>query len=193
MAGAALTTKQPEAGPTGPVAGLHRLLDGIATVFKVLATVCLAVMVTLNLFNVISRSVFGVAYGWVFNWTLLLFVWMLLLGLFVYVRQRRDVVVDIFMTRLPPLLRRVAALFSCLVGILVMAAILKGAPALLSLQTSHMEAIALPMYVRSAPLFISALLVLSHFLLDFVSIALGQIEAFPRDHSGEPIEKGAVE
>lgn len=178
-------------GPGGPVAVLHRGLDGVAFAFKVLATLCIAVMVCLNLFNVVSRSALGVAYGWIFSWTMLLFVWMLLLGLFVYVRDRRDVVVDIFVTRLPRLPKRIVAMFACLVGVAVMLAVLRGAPALLSLQTSPMEAIDLPMYVRSAPLFISAIFVLIHFLLDFVSIAFGWVPAFPRED--EIVEKGAVE
>ncbi|MFV0335010.1 MAG: TRAP transporter small permease [Tropicimonas sp.] len=181
----------PETGPGGPVAVLHRLLDGIAQIFKVLATLCLAVMVGLNLFNVISRSTVGVAYGWIFSWTLLLFVWMLLLGFFVYVRTRRDVVVDIFMTRLPAIPRRIAGLFACVVGAAVMLAILRGAPALLSMQASRMEAIDLPIYVRSAPLFVAAGLVLAHFVLDFISIATGTRPAFPRPE--EPVEQGAVE
>lgn len=185
------TSSTPGTGPRGPVTALNTLLDGIAQLFKVLASLCLAVMVGLNMFNVISRSVFGVAYGWIFSWTLLLFVWMLLLGLFVYVRQRRDVVVDIFMTRLPGLPRRVAALFACLVGAAVMVAILRGAPTLLSMQGAKMDGIDLPIYVRSMPLFVSAALVLAHFVLDFLSIAVGARPAFPRQ--SEPVEQGAVE
>ena len=167
------------AGPPGPVRGLHRLLDGIAFAFKVFATLCLAVMVVLNLFNVISRSTVGVAYGWIFSWTLLLFVWMLLLGLYVYMRERRDVVVDLFVTRLPHWPRRLVAMGVCIVGILVMLAVLRGAPPLIRLQTAPMDAIDLPIYVRSAPLFLSAVLVALHFALDFVSIAFGWSPAFP--------------
>lgn len=185
------TSSTPGTGPRGPVAGLNAALDGIAQLFKVLATLCLAVMVGLNLFNVISRSAFGVAYGWIFSWTLLLFVWMLLLGLFVYVRQRRDVVVDIFVTRLPTLPRRIAALFACAVGATVMLAILRGAPPLLSMQSAKMDGIDLPIYLRSMPLFVSAGLVLVHFVLDFISIATGARPAFPKQT--DPVEQGAVE
>lgn len=191
MALARTASPDPGTGPRGPVAALNRALDGLAQLFKILATLCLAVMVALNLYNVLSRSLLGVAYGWIFNWTLLLFVWMLLLGLFVYIRQRRDVVVDIFMTRLPNLPRRVAALFACAVGAAVMVAVLRGAPALLSMQGSKMDGIDLPIYVRSLPLFVSAGLVLAHFVLDFVSIATGARAAFPRQQ--EPVEKGAIE
>ncbi|ATI41147.1 hypothetical protein CBW24_03435 [Pacificitalea manganoxidans] len=178
-------------GPPRPIRHLHQLLDGVSFAFKIAITLCLAVMVALNLFNVISRSVLGVAYGWIFSWTMLLFVWMLLLGLFVFIRDRRDVVVDVFMTRLPGMPRRIAGLFACGVGVAVMLAILRGAPTLLKLQTAPMDSIDLPIYVRSMPLFISAVLVLLHFLLDFVAIAFGWSQAFPRTE--EPVEVGAVE
>ncbi|SOH93933.1 TRAP-type C4-dicarboxylate transport system, small permease component [Monaibacterium marinum] len=173
------------------VRALNRWLDGIAFVFKVAISACLAVMVVLNLYNVISRSVFGVAYGWIFSWTMLIFAWMLLLGLYVFIRHRRDVVVDIFMARLPAMLRRVAGLFTCVVGIAVMLAILRGAPALLQLQTAMMDTIDLPIYVRSLPLFIAAALILLHFTLDFICIACGWVEAFPRQD--DAVEKGAIE
>ncbi|AQZ49424.1 TRAP transporter small permease [Martelella mediterranea] len=170
---------------------LDGFLDAIASLFKGLATLCLAVMVALNLFNVAFRAVFDHAFGWIFSWTLLLFIWMLLLGFFVYMRNRRDVVVDIFMSRLPPVGRRIGGMFACLVGMAVMAAILRGAPALISLQRAPMDGTGLPIWTQSLPLFVSAALVFAHFLLSFIEIATGRAEAFPRDI--EPVEKGAVE
>ncbi len=170
---------------------IQRSLDLTASLFKGLAALCLGIMVVLNLGNVLSRSILGTAYGWVFSWTLLLFVWMILLGFFVYVRTRRDVVVDIFMTRLPNLPRRGAALFGCAVGIAVMLAILRGAPALISMQSSPMDIIGLPIWVRSAPLFVAATLVLIHFSLEFFLILAGRTPAFPRNDPAK--KKGVVE
>ena len=137
----------------------------------------------MNLGNVLSRSILGEAYGWVFSWTLLLFAWMTILGFFIYIRTRRDVVVDIFVTRLPPAPRRIVGLFSCLIGIAVMLAVLRGGPTLLSMQMSPMDIIGLPIWVRSAPLFIAAILTLIHFVAEFILIAKGDIQAFQRaDH-----------
>ncbi|MET3598289.1 TRAP transporter small permease [Martelella mangrovi] len=170
---------------------LNRALDLLASLFKGLATLCLAVMVTLNLFNVIWRAVFDQAFGWVFSWTLLLFMWMLLFGFFAYIRGRRDVVVDIFMSRLSTVPRRIMGMFSCLVGMAVMVAILRAAPELLALQRAPMEGTGLPIWSRSLPLFISAALIFAHFLILFIEIATGRAEPFPRD--SEPVEHGAVE
>lgn len=183
--------------PPHIVAVLERHLDRISYVFKLLIAFALAIMVLLNLYNILSRSLLGQAYGWIFDWTMLLFVWMLLLGLYVYMRDRRDVVVDIFVSRLPALPRRIAGLFACAVSIAVMVSILNGAPKLLALQDAPMETIPLPMYLRSAPLFVSAALLLVHFALDFLCIACGWRNAFPRTDDGEAhpdaVEKGAVE
>ncbi|MER5172402.1 TRAP transporter small permease subunit [Thioclava sp. GXIMD2076] len=175
----------PATSPKGLVRACDSVLDAIAMVFGVICAVILAVMVGLNLYNVLSRSFLGVAYGWIFNWTMLLFVWMLLLGLFVYIRLRHDVVVDIVMTRLPRPVRKLGGLLVCVIGMLTMAAILRGAPELLKLQSKPMEAIALPIYVRSGPLFISSILVFAHFALDFLRILTGQGEAFARNDTVE--------
>ena len=170
---------------------VDRFLDLAALLFKWLATGCLAVMVAINSFNIVWRGIFDHAFGWVFGWTLLLFVWMLLLGFFAYVRDRRDVQVDIFMTRLPRPARKVMGIFAALVGALVMVAILRAAPQLLALQTARMDTIDLPIYARSAPLFVSAALVLVHFLNLIVSILRGR-EA-PFESPDEPVIEGAVE
>lgn len=193
-----MSDRLPLGGPSGPppkmIAGLHRGLDAVAWLFKVLAVLILAIMVGLNLFNIFCRSFLDHAYGWVFDWTMLMFIWMLLLGLYAYMRERRDVVVDIFMSRLPGIPRRLAGLFACAVGMAVMAAILKGAPSLLVLQTAPMDTIDLPIYARSALLFVSAGLILVHFALDFICIAFGWHEAFAReDEAPLAAEKGAIE
>jgi len=161
------------------VVAVDRVLDHVASLFKGLATLCLFVMVTLNLFNVIWRGVFDQAFGWIFSWTLLLFVWMVFLGFFAYVRANRDVTVDIFVSRLPGPLRRTAGLWACVVGMLMALAILRAAPDLLALQTGVLEGIGLPIWVQSAPLFIATVLVFAHFLSLSVAVATGRTQAFP--------------
>lgn len=159
---------------------IDRILDLVAGVFKILATICLLVMVSINMVNILWRGAFDHAFGWVFSWTMLLFVWMLLLGFYVYVRTGRDVVVDIFMTRLPHPLRIGFGILSALIGVLVMLAVLRGAPDLLKLQTADMDTIALPIWVGTAPLFVSCALVLAHFLNQIVAILSGRYEPFQR-------------
>lgn len=172
---------------------IDRILDRIAGAFMALAAISLGVMLIINLVNIMTRSVFGHAFGWVYSWTLLLFMWMLLVGFFVYVRRRRDVVVDIFVSRLPNGPRITVAIATNVVGILVMLAILRAAPGLLALQTANMEAIALPIFIRSGPIFISAALILIHFANDIVGLLTGSVQAFPPMKQAEAEQEGAIE
>ena len=160
------------------LASLDKTLDMVARLFKRLATICLLIMVSLNLFNVVTRAAFDHAFGWVFPWTLLLFAWMLFFGFYAYTRGGRDVVVDVLMQRLPKPVRIVGGLFSALVGMLFMIAILRAAPTLISIQTSKMDMVDLPLWARSAPLFLSAIMVFLHMLVTFIHIAAGHFVPF---------------
>lgn len=158
---------------------IDRFLDMSASVFKVLAAACLAVMVALNMYNVLIRALFDTAYGSIFAWTMLLFAWMLLFGFYAYTRQRRDVIVDVLMTRLPLVLRQAGGMLSCLIGMAFMATILRAGPDLISMQFAPMDMIGLPIWTRSAPLFVSAAFVFVHFATQFVKIARGHLDPFP--------------
>lgn len=170
---------------------LDRFLDLTASTFKVLVAFCLLTMLSINAVNIFWRGAFGQAFGWVFSWTLLLFVWMVLLGFFVYVRTRRDVQVHIFVTRMPYFIRLFIAIAGNIVGIMVMLAILRAAPDLFRLQRANMEAIRLPIFVRSAPLFISAAFVMLHFVNEIVALLRGRSRPFDSSEHDDTV--GAVE
>ena len=79
---------------------------------------------------------------------------------------------------LPKPVRIVSGLFSALVGMLFMIAILRAAPTLISIQTSKMDMVDLPLWARSAPLFLSAIMVFLHMLVTFIHIAAGHFVPF---------------
>lgn len=172
---------------------LNRFLDFMARLFRIAAAFCLGVMLTINAVNIAWRALTDQAFDWVFSWTMLLFVWMLFLGLFVYMRDRRDVVVDIIARRLPPPLRLVVGVGGCLTGLTVMLLVLKAAPELMALQTGRMEAIALPIYLRALPLFISAAFVSLHFAGYAVELLSGRKAAFDRPAVAALTREGAPE
>ena len=171
---------------------VDRLLDALASLFRGLAAFCLAVMLAINALNISWRGLTNHAFDWVFPWTMLLFVWMLFFGFYAYTRGKRDVVVDLVVARMPPAVARLLVILADLIGVAFMAIILSAAPALIDLQLGQMETIALPIYVRSVPLFVSAALVLLHFAVHAYSVLTGRIVPFPR--AAEPaVEVGAVE
>ncbi|MGV8831583.1 MAG: TRAP transporter small permease [Devosia sp.] len=172
---------------------LNRFLDLMATVFRVAITVILGLMLTINAVNIAWRTLANHAFDWVFPWTMLLFVWMLFLGLYVYMREHRDVVVDVIVARLPAPLRTAIAIAGDLIAIVVMALIIKAAPDLIKLQLGNMEAIELPIYVRSLPLFASAALLILHFGSHVIALLSGAQKAFPHDSHTAINEEGAPE
>lgn len=172
---------------------LNRFLDVMANMFRIAITFILGVMLIINAVNIAWRAVANHAFDWVFPWTVLLFIWMLFLGLYVYMRERRDVVVDVIVARLPALLRKALAVAGDLVAIVVMALIIKAAPDLIKLQLGNMEAIDMPIYVRSLPLFASAGLLVLHFGSHAIALLSGAQKAFPHDSHSIIVEEGAPE
>lgn len=172
---------------------LNQFLDLMAVLLRTAIAIILGVMLAINAVNIAWRSLAGHAFDWVFPWTVLLFVWMLFLGLYVYMREQRDVVVDVIVARLPAPLRTAIAIAGDVIAIVVMALIIKAAPDLIKLQLGNMEAIDMPIYVRSLPLFASAGLLVLHFGSHAIALLSGAQKAFPHDSHSIIVEEGAPE
>ncbi|MEJ8475077.1 TRAP transporter small permease [Roseibium algae] len=165
-------------------------LDAVAVVFKAAIALLLLVMLTINIINIISRSLLNDAYDWVFHWTMLMFIWMICLGVYVYMRENRDVVVDLIAARMPMPIRRALAIFADMTGLLFMYMVLSPALELTAMQTGHMETIALPIYVSSLPLFTSAMFLVMHFSLHALNVLTGEIIPYPRTTPRDLLEAG---
>ncbi len=165
-------------------------LDAIAAAFKAAIALLLLVMLAINSANILSRSFLGEAYDWVFHWTMLMFVWMTCLGVYVYIRENRDVVVDIIAVRMPLPVRRALAVFADMTGLLFMYMVLSPALKLTAMQTGHMETIALPIYVTSLPLFISALCLVVHFCVHALLVLTGRFDPYPQSAPHDGLDAG---
>ena len=153
-------------------------LDAIAAVFRAAIALLLLAMLSINTVNLVSRSFFGEAFDWVFHWTILMFVWMVCLGFYVYVRANRDVVVDLIASRLPALARRTLAVAADMIGLVFMYMVLSPASQLIAMQTGNMESIALPIYFQTLPLVFSATCLGVHFSLHALLVLTGEIDPF---------------
>lgn len=173
---------------------INKALDAIAAWFRAAIAFLLGAMLLINAANIVSRSVFGHSVDWVFHYTILMFVWMVCLGFYAYTRDKRDVVVDVIARRLPRPMRRGLGILANAVGLAFVYMILSPAQQFLAMQTGNMESIALPIWVRSLPLFISAALLACHFLVELLNILLFGADAFEEQTRPETvIEKGASE
>lgn len=166
------------------------MLDAIAVAFQAAIALILLVMLGINTLNIICRSFFGGAFDWVFHWTILMFVWMVCLGFYVYLRTNQDVVVDLIASRLPMPMRRLLAIAADIVGLMFMYMVLSPATTLVAMQTGGMESIDLPIYVGSLPLFLSAACLTVHFALHAILVATGEIDPFVSAGPQNDLETG---
>lgn len=164
---------------------LERVLAAAERLFLVLANGCLAAMLALNLVNIAWRAFSDRNLNFVWPWTGLLFVWMSFFGFFVIYRRSNDITVDFIVERLGERARQATRILSDVIIVALMALLLKEAPRTLESQVGSMELIPLERYWMSVPLFVSAALVLLHFLRDLLGALAGEPE--PRKHF-EPVD-----
>ncbi len=169
------------------------VLDAIAAVFHAAIALLLFAMLTINAINIVSRSFLGHAIDWVFHWSILMFAWMACLGFYVYIRRNRDVVVELISGRLPPMLRRLLAIAADGIGLIFMFMILSPAAGFLALQVGNMEAIPLPIWVQSVPLFVTAAGLTAHFAVHALQVATGAINPVEASRAQDARDGGAPE
>lgn len=139
---------------------LDQLLLRLRNVFVVVANLILAAMLVANAVNITWRAVFGTAFNPVFPWTVLGFVWLTFIGFYIFVHDRRDVVVDLLTARLPVPLRRAAAFLAIAVVVAMLIIVLTTAPRLIASQGDRLNMVGLPRFSLGVPLFVSSVLVL---------------------------------
>ena len=152
--------------------------------FLVLANTCLAVTLVINMMNIASRAVFDKGIGWVFPWSVVLFVWMTFFGFFVLYRMRRDITVDFLVDRIGPSARFATRLLVNFIILVLMAIMLWHGPQILASQAGEIEMVGLERYTMSIPLFLSCILISVTFILDTVFALMGEPE-LTSDHVGD--------
>lgn len=139
-------------------------------VFVVLANGCLAVMLIINTVNILSRALFGEAISWVFSWSMVLFIWMVFLGFYIFNRKGRNISVDLLMNRLSGVSRKTLCLVIDLVTLLLLGVILYTVPENLSKQVGELEMVGLQRYTLSIPFFVSCTLLLLNKCMDITGL-----------------------
>ena len=157
-------------------ARVEQALGAAERLFHILANLCLALMLAINIVNVSWRELTGISLKFVWPWTLLLFVWMTFFGFFVIYRRSKDITVDYFVDLAGPWARMATRLLSDAVCAGMMLLLLVEAPVTLSNQVGDMELIPLQRYWMSVPLFLASGLLLVHFVLDAVKALGGEPE-----------------
>lgn len=156
---------------------VERFLAHAERLFLALANAALAIMLSINIVNIFWRGIVGQNLNFVWPWTTLLFVWMTFFGFFVIYRRGKDITVDYFVDLLGERARCATRVLSGLITVGLMGLLIFEAPRTLASQVGDMELIPLQRYWMSVPLFLSAALIVLHFLLDLCKVLRGDPEA----------------
>ncbi|SDU42968.1 TRAP transporter small permease [Stappia sp. ES.058] len=135
------------------------VLYKIRSIFAGMAGALLLVIIAANAVNIFYRFAFGKAFNAVYPWTIVIFTWVVFLGFYVYVYDKKDVAVDGIIKRLPVPLQKAVAIFVTALMLFILGLILWTAPELISIQFNPMDMVGLPYYTLALPLFASAILI----------------------------------
>ncbi len=161
---------------------LDRTLLVLRNMFLIGANILLILMLAANSVNILWRAVAGKAFNAVFPWTMMGFVWLVFLGFYVFVYDRRDVAVDIVLKYLPTRQRQFVTLIAMLISVTLLCVILGSLPDVLRTQADRIDMVGLPRFSMVLPLFASTALVLVILLRRLPELLSG--EAI--DHSHPP-------
>ncbi len=107
-----------------PRTRLGRAIDGIE---ETLIAVILGLMTVITFANVVARYAFNANILWALEATVFLFAWLVLIGASYCVKTRAHLGVDVVLTAVPPIVRRVLALIAVAACLLYSVLLLIGA------------------------------------------------------------------
>ncbi len=152
---------------------IERVFAGWERACKIIAVLCLGVMFTANLFNILLRALFNYSFVWIFPLTIFLFMWMTFFGAYVIYRQNREITVDFIYNLLPEPGRKVTTLISNILIMGLMVLLLWHAPRLIYAQRSPMQVLKIPRYFQAVPLFLFCIVLFLDFLVETIKLIRG--------------------
>lgn len=151
-------------------------LGACQRVIQHLASALLAIMLVMNLINVIVRAIFAHELTFVAPWTMVLFVWLCFLGFFVITRINRDVSVDFVVEKIGGRTLKLARVATEIILVAMTVVIMLQLPKTVSLQSSLIPMVGIERYYLSLPLFLSCALILLNALVTLAKMAIGEQE-----------------
>jgi TRAP-type C4-dicarboxylate transport system permease small subunit len=151
-----------------PARFVEAILAQVERVFLFTSCSCIAIMLAINIANLIVRNFAGRGIIWVWPWTGVLLIWTVFLTFYVLYRRRLDITVEYFVDRMSANGRRAARILADVCGIVMMLVILIEAPQIISRQVGVMDFVGLERYALSIPLIASAFFIAIEMALDIV-------------------------
>lgn len=157
---------------------IEKAFSGWETFCRVIAVLCLGIMFTTNILNILLRAFFNYSFIWIFPLTIFLFMWMTFFGAYVIYRQNKEITVDFIYNRLPENYRKVITLISNILIMGLMAMILWHAPKLIHAQLGLLQVLRVPRYFQALPLFLFCIVLFFDFLYETVKLIQGDKTAY---------------
>ena len=152
---------------------VHRALDGIAALFEAVCIALLAAMLAINAVNIVARGGFDQSLNWVWPWTMVLFLYWVMLAFYPLYRRRKDVSIYAVTRFVGP---RAERILGVVVHVAVMAAaglLIYTIPERLASSRGFIEIVGLPRQFLIWPLLASTVPIFIDAAASGLSVALG--------------------
>ena len=152
-----------------------KVLDLINRIETFFVMVFLAIMIGINVLEIVTRVLLGHSFVWIFPTNLLLFSWMVFMGAAVIFYRKEYITVEYFVRLFSPNCQRYVNIIVnfAVMGFFIF--LLMEAPALIEMQAQKMQVIHIPRYFQSLPLFIGSFSVLLFVFYDTLILIKGDI------------------
>ncbi|MAU21337.1 MAG: hypothetical protein CMH13_12495 [Martelella sp.] len=151
----------------------RKALDHLAGLYEAVCVALLAGMLIINAVNIVCRSIFDISLNWVWPWTMVAFLYWVMLAFFPLVQRRKDVSIYILLQYLSPALRQALGIFVALAIMTASGLLIYTFPERFASLRGQIEIVGLPRKILIWPLGASAAPIFLSALLDAVRIALG--------------------
>ena len=156
---------------------LRPVSQGLNRLSKMYEAVCIALlagMLIINAANIVSRGILDHALNWVWPWTMVAFLWWVMLALFPLYNRRKDVSIYILQGFLPQNAQRLLGIFVHLAIMLAMGIIIYTFPERLASSRGIVEIVNLPRHVLVWPILFSTITVFVVALVRLIEIIFRQ-------------------
>lgn len=151
----------------------HTGLDRLAALYENTCILLLALMLSINAVNIVSRGLFDNSLNWVWPWTMVAFLTWVMLAFFPLYYRRKDVSIYILLQYLSVRAQRSLGMLVSLAIIAASGLLIFTFPERLASLRGQIEIVDLPRKVLIWPLLFSAVPILAGAVIDLLRIARG--------------------
>ncbi len=152
----------------------RRCIDVVIEVEKHISIICLAAMLILGSIQILTRTVLGQSFVWIYPLTILLFCYMTFIGFAVVFKKKEYIIVESLTQLFPEAIQQKLELIINFFMLIIFIFILSLAPKIIEIQNITMQIIHIPRYVQAIPLFVASATIILILLYEIFGTILGK-------------------